>query len=338
LNDEMTIIRSRLQVAGCRLQVKPESRNGRLINTGLPAWWSGATNDPSRFNGFYKVREAVETAGASPDTLTPGWKPGVNERTLGVCKISGPYVIRLLFFIALLVVCASGVRAGDTGAEFDAANKLYEQAKYPEASAAYQKIIEAGQPSAAVYFNLGNAYFKAGQLGRAVAAYRQAEQLAPRDPDVRANIQFARDQAQGPTLTAGRWTRLFGRLSLNEWTVLAAAAVWVWLLLLGAGQLWPAARATLRGGLMAAGVAALVLCVCAAGAFYGAKFTRTAVIITSDAVVRHGPLDEAAEAFKVHDGAELQVLDEKDKWLQVSPGANRIGWVRRDQVLLAAGE
>jgi tetratricopeptide (TPR) repeat protein len=271
--------------------------------------------------------------------LTPlGWKPGVNQRPRGKCESSGLRLIRALLFIALLLVCATCVRAGNAGAEFDAANKLYEQSKYPEAAAAYQKIIEAGQPSAAVYFNLGNAYFKVGQLGRAVAAYRQAEGLAPRDPDVRANIQFARDQAQGPTLTASRWTRLFGRLSLNEWTLLAAAAVWVWLLLLAAGQLWPAGRTALRGGLMAVGVAALVLCACAASAFYGARFTRTAVIITSDAVVRHGPLDEAAEAFKVHDGAELQVLDEKDKWLQVSPGANRIGWVRRDQVLLAAGE
>jgi tetratricopeptide (TPR) repeat protein len=249
-----------------------------------------------------------------------------------------PAVLRCFLLLALLVLGVTGTRAGDAGAVFDAANKLYEEAKYPEAAAAYRKIIEAGQASAAVYFNLGNACFKAGELGRALAAYRQAQQLAPRDPDVRANIQFARDQTQGPTLPVSRWRGALARLSLNEWTVLAAAAVWVWLLLLGAAQLWPAARSVLRGSLVAAGVASLVLCGCAAAAFYEARFTRTALVITSDVVVRHGPLEKSAEAFRVHDGAELRVLDEKDDWLQVSPGPNRIGWLHRDQVLLAAGE
>jgi len=52
--------------------------------------------------------------------------------------------------------------------------------------------------------------------GRAIAAYRQAERMTPRDPDARANLQFARNQVQGPTLPAGRWERLLGTLSLNE--------------------------------------------------------------------------------------------------------------------------
>ena len=238
----------------------------------------------------------------------------------------------------LLIICTAGARAGDASAAFDDANKLYEEAKYPEAAAAYRRMIQAGQVSAAVDFNLGNACFKAGELGQALAAYRQAERLAPRDPDVRANIQFARDQTQGPTLPVSGWRRVFARLSLNEWTVLAAAAAWVWLLLLGAGQLWPAARSALRSSLTGAGMAALVLCGCAAAAFYQARFTRTALVIAGDVVVRHGPLERAGEAFRVHDGAELRVLDEKDQWLQVSPGPNRIGWLRRDQVLLAAGE
>jgi hypothetical protein len=54
-----------------------------LINTGLQARWSRAIRGQSRFNGFYEVREAVETAFAIPDALTPGWKPGVNERPFG---------------------------------------------------------------------------------------------------------------------------------------------------------------------------------------------------------------------------------------------------------------
>jgi Flp pilus assembly protein TadD len=75
-----------------------------------------------------------------------------------------------------------------------------------EAAAAYEQILTNGAVSPALYFNLGNAHFKAGQLGRAIAAYRQAERLTPRDPDVRANLQFARNRVQGPTLGHGRTT------------------------------------------------------------------------------------------------------------------------------------
>src|SRR5689334_7524861 len=108
--------------------------------------------------------------------------------------------------------------AADTFPDFDAANRLYEQGKFPEAAAAYEKIAQSGPASAAVYFNLGNARFKSGEAGRAVAAYREAERLAPRDPEVRANLQFVRNQVQGPTLKPRFAERWFGRLTVNEWT------------------------------------------------------------------------------------------------------------------------
>ena len=59
---------------------------------------------------------------------------------------------------------------------FETGNKLYEERKYPEAAAAYETILAAGHASPAIYFNLGNAYFKASQTGRALVAYRRAEQ------------------------------------------------------------------------------------------------------------------------------------------------------------------
>jgi len=123
----------------------------------------------------------------------------------------------------------------------------YEEGKYNEAATAYAKLLQTGQTSAALYFNLGNAFFKSGQMGRAVAAYRLAGPTHSRDPDVRANLQFARNQIQGPTLLPGRWQRWLSRLTLNEWTFLAAGAVWVWLLLLAVRQWWPALKAPLRG-------------------------------------------------------------------------------------------
>jgi tetratricopeptide (TPR) repeat protein len=258
--------------------------------------------------------------------------------------------------LLLAVLCPALSRAEIPTTAFESANKLYEEGKFAEAASAYAGLLRSNQASAALYFNLGNAFFKSGQIGRAIAAYRQAAQITPRDPDVRANLQFARNQTQGPTLLPNRWQRWLGRLTLNEWTLLAAGAVWLWFLLLAVLQitavrpfkvgawLWflllavlqwfPTLRLALRSCVLPLAIAAGLLCGCLAADLYATRLTRTAIVITGEALVRHGPLAESQAAFTAHDGAELRVLDQKDEWLEVSAGAGRIGWLRRDEVVL----
>ena len=244
-----------------------------------------------------------------------------------------PLLSLILVVAALIPLCA---RAALSGAAFDAANKLYEEGKFAAAVSAYERLAQSGQVSAALYFNLGNAYFKSGQIGRAIAAYRHAELIAPRDPDLRANLQFARKQVPSPSLLPGRMERWLSRLTLNEWTMLAAAAVWLWLLLLATLQWRPGLRPVLRAYVYSVATIAVLLCACVAFAFSGARLTRTAIVVAREAPVRYGPLAEAPLAFTVHDGAELRVLDQKDEWLQVSAGPRRTGWLRRDQTLLSS--
>ena len=72
------------------------------------------------------------------------------------------------------------------------ANAQYERGEYADAAQQYEALIDSGYEDAALYYNLGNAYFKNGDLGRAVLNYLRAEELSPRDPDIRANLEFAR--------------------------------------------------------------------------------------------------------------------------------------------------
>jgi len=243
---------------------------------------------------------------------------------------------RLASTVALLALalCPFGARADLSATAFDAANKLYEEGKFTEAASAYEKMTHSGQASAALYFNLGNAWFKSGQIGRAVGAYRQAQQLSPRDPDLRANLQFARNQTPSPTLPPSRWQRWLGRLALNEWTVLTVGVLWLWLLLLALLQWRPALKPTARSYVFSLAVIAALLCACTAAALRNSRFIRTAIVVTREATVRYGPLAESPAAFTVHDGAELRVLDQKEEWLQVNAGPRRTGWLRRDQTIL----
>lgn len=237
--------------------------------------------------------------------------------------------------VLFLWFCTLQLRAAAPASDFDAANKLYAEGKFAEAAAGYERVLRTGKESEAIYFNLGNALFKFGQIGRAISAYQQADRIAPRDPDVLANLQFARNQVQGPTLVPDRLGRWLGKLNLNEWTWLAAGALWGWMLLLILLQWRPALKPALKSYVLCLGALTAGLGACFGTAFYSARLSPRAIIVTPEVVARQAPIEESQTAFTLHDGAELQVLDQKDQWLQVKVDPRRIGWIRRDNVLVS---
>ncbi|HHY83995.1 MAG TPA: tetratricopeptide repeat protein [Verrucomicrobia bacterium] len=243
-----------------------------------------------------------------------------------------PRICAFAAVAAALFICGRAAVAAPATDRFEAANRLYEQGRFKEAAAAYQELLNSGFTSPAVYFNLGNAFFKSGQLGAAIAAHREAQRLAPRDPDIEANLRFIREQVQGPRLTPNLIQRWLGRLTLNEWTLLCVAAFWICLLSLAALQLRPARKTLLRGIALAAGAATMVLGACLAGA-WSSVARPVAIANANDIAVRNGPIEESPSTYTVHDGAELRVLDQKDGWLLVDAGL-RPGWLKREDVIL----
>jgi tetratricopeptide (TPR) repeat protein len=241
--------------------------------------------------------------------------------------------------LGLILLSGLGTRASAEVflPEFEAANKLYFENKFSEAATNYDKVAQSGQRSAALYFNWGNALFKSGQFGQAIEKYRRAEAISPRDPDVRANLQFARDQTQGPTLAKGKSRRWLERLTLNEWAALAASSFWALFLLLILLQWRPALQRSLRSFVAMLALASIFLCGCAGAALYETRSKPGAIVVVQDATVRNGPLEGSQTGFTVHDGAELQILDQKDNWLQVEADGQRVGWLRKDQVVVTNG-
>jgi hypothetical protein len=125
-------------------------------------------------------------------------------------------------------------------------------------------------------------------------------------------------------------------LTLNEWTLLAASVVWVWLLVLAGIQWRRALQDAARGWVWALGFAAAIFCACLAAAWSAQRSAHIAVVTSKDAAAHNGPFDESPTAFRLNDGAELRILDEKDNWLQITADGRRIGWMKRDRVQTAS--
>ncbi len=255
--------------------------------------------------------------------------------------IGNQFVPRCLGGLGILILLALGFAgnlfAADVTADFSSANELYAKGKFVEAAAAYEKILQTGVVTPALQFNAANAEFKSGHLGQAIAAYRLAEQLSPRDAELRANLAFVRNQVQGATVRESLGQNWAGTLTLNEGAVLTAVLFWLTLALFSLRQLQPALVPKLKTAnriLVALTLfSGLVLGLQAANHFASA----TAVVIADNATARSGPFDDAQSVFTVRDGAELPVLDQRDGWVQVANGAGKSGWLPARQVEVLPG-
>jgi len=158
--------------------------------------------------------------------------------------------------------------------------------------------------SPALYFNLGNAWLKAGQIGRAVRAYRQAEALRRAILTSGPIANRAQSGLSQPSRPAGtRWTRWVGRLTLNEWTVSASLVRPFFLWLDSTGNI-ARPEEIRRGADRCVGPAFLVLASCLGLAVNQRLLEK--ILRRHRAGSRGAPRSFARiqSAFTLHDGAE----------------------------------
>src|SRR5213083_3246497 len=125
--------------------------------------------------------------------------------------------------------CALATRSllAQADAEFAKANQAFAQGHFKEAISGYEALIRDGQWSANVFYDLGNAYFRAGDFGRAILNYERALALAQHHPEATANLQIARDEAHALELQPSWPERYLQFATVNQYSFTAAVAFWV---------------------------------------------------------------------------------------------------------------
>jgi hypothetical protein len=219
------------------------------------------------------------------------------------------------------------------------ANQLYESGQYAQAAQAYQQLVDQGYADSALFYNLGNAYFKQGDSGRAILNYLRAERLAPRDPDVEANLTLARaqivDQLEGLSNDNG----LFGNLATltGDWLTLNELAMitlglWVLFAFLVIGFNGSKRGSGLREGLAyALVVASLLLAVGVVGLasrLHIANVRSEAVVVAQEVTVTSGPGSQYVTEFALHSGTEVSLVETRENWVRLVVADGELqGWV-----------
>ncbi len=215
------------------------------------------------------------------------------------------------------------------------ANQAYNGNDFATAAEKYKQLIDMGQESGEVLYNLGNCYFRMDELGRALVYYERARRFMPRNHNLLKNIALvesrAADEIAAPKFLAVVSRLFFWHYMLNaretSLLVLAANAVfWVSLCVLAlVNKRFIRAAVVLFGSI-------LIL----SGCSYALKEVErrglgSAVVTADEAEVRTGPGDYAV-TFNLHDGARLKLVEARDGWYEIRLADGKRGWIETDKV------
>jgi len=242
--------------------------------------------------------------------------------------------------VALVATFAAGLAtprlAVAQGELFEQGNQLYQQEDFEGAVEAYEAVLDAGWESAALHYNLGNAYFKTGVLGRAILEWERALELAPADPDALANLELARSLTADAVEPLPRfwlldvvswWVDLLPRglliaLVATAWVV-AGAGVGVRVLARGEAAARWAARVAITSGVVVVllGINLLVR-------ELGIAQPQRAVILADVVPVRSAPADQDdLTLFEIHEGTRVRIDQRTGAWAEIVLDDGKVGWV-----------
>lgn len=219
-----------------------------------------------------------------------------------------------------------------TKAEGDSA---YMRDDYASAIQVYEALLSKGE-AADLYYNLGNSYYKAGDIARAILNYERALLLQPGNGDIRANLEIARSKTIDkvepvPEIFFVSWTKsLINSMSVDSWAV---CGIVCFLLLIVSLYFFIFSKQTgLKKVGFICGIIFLIVTI-VANVFAGQQKDElvnrnSAIVINPSVTVRSTPSESGTSLFILHEGHKVDVKDSTMKdWKEIRLEDGKVGWV-----------
>ncbi len=238
---------------------------------------------------------------------------------------------KYLLWVSITAIALGCATARSARAEqdpvFAKANQDYSEGHFQEAADGYQKLVSAGQPSANLFYNLGNAWFRLGNFGETILNYQRALALDPHHPEAAANLALVRDEARALELKQGWLDRYVEVGTSAQYSIAAAIAFWA--------VVFCAARLFVLRRRSAAVLSLIILLIVV---FAGAVFAlysletgrrgRALAIVTGKKIeARLATADNAGSVLALPPGSEIKVLSQRGDWLYAALPNELRGWI-----------
>ncbi len=222
--------------------------------------------------------------------------------------------------------------------DFEKGNSAYQEGRFDSAIVYYEAVADLGVQSAALCFNLGNAYFKSGDLGQAILFYLRARRMDPADEDIVSNLEFARSftrvQMEGVRLNP---INSFVESMVSSYRIdtLAWISSLFFILLFGFLSVRFGLGITnpgVRVGLALAVIFLLLSSLVTTFKYRTDYLTRRAVLVADEVPILTGPSADLDIELQGAPGLVVEILSESGDWYNVSFENKRRGWVLKELV------
>lgn len=246
--------------------------------------------------------------------------------------------MRKLILVSFLLIGFIGFSQNEE--LFDQANSAYQAGEYQKAINTYEEILDNGETSAEVYYNLGNAHYKLNHVAPSIYYYEKALQLNPGDEDIQNNIAFARNMAiddieEVEETGMNEWINgVISTFSYSTWAVMAIvfSILFVGLFLLYYFSYRPLFKRLLFGG----AIFSLLLCIFSVVfAFQQQSYVQNnqyAIIFAEEVEVRDEPTLRGDPSFELHEGTKAKVLEDYQEWSRIELANGVQGWVNSKNI------
>ncbi|TDS12795.1 tetratricopeptide repeat protein [Maribacter caenipelagi] len=228
-------------------------------------------------------------------------------------------------------------------------NKLFEQATaayntgdYDKAVSYYEDILNNDEHSSAVYYNLGNSYYKLNMIAESIYYYEKALLLSPNDNEIKTNLSYAQNMTidaidtMPETGLSKLYKNITGKLTFDQWAY--TAIVFMLLFVLLYILFYNSNYSTRKRWTFIGSLLALFFCLISVlFAFIQRNDfdeNQPAIIFSEESIVKSEPNDASAEVFLIHAGTKVNVLEKLNDWNKIRLADGKTGWIQNNELKL----
>lgn len=247
--------------------------------------------------------------------------------------------VRNFLFVCLIILSARMIAVpGYEEDMFFEANKQYSDGNYLEAASLYEEIISRGVKSGNLYYNLGNAYFKMRENGKALLNYARARKLIPNDEDLFANAAFVKTvlDARQPEENYLWYEKIYiivrNIFSTGTWFFNTIILFHIICIFLGISFFIFSFRKTAYMTSAILGVFFLISLFFFTKSYYVRKNIQKGIIVVPKTAVRYSPSYSGAVAFELTEGMQARILRQEGEWSHIRLNRKNSGWIESEAI------
>lgn len=239
---------------------------------------------------------------------------------------------------ATVRLCAQATTFSDSTVVYNKAmaDSAYATADYATAIYIYEQLLDTEGEAASVYYNLGNAYYKSGDIAHAILNYERALLLDPSNGDTQFNLELARSKAVDKNAVVSelffvRWFRDFvSILSVDGWAKCGILCFIILILLL---TLFIFNKKSKTKKIIFIFALLSLVCTVLANVIASSQkdklvYRESAIVMEPSVTVRSTPSTSGTELFILHEGKKITIKDDSMKeWKEIEIEDGNIGWL-----------